>query len=336
MMKTIYKAIIGIMALAAVLFIAGYGNGANENSASSSASDSSNESGSKAEKVVKMGYQKGNTLHILKESGFLDEALEKEGYQVEWEMFTHGGTLLEGLYAGAIDYGHAADGPGIFAQASGKPLVYVGADAPNPEGVGLMVLKDSGITSVEQLKGKKVGTLKGGNHHYLAVLALEAAGLTVDDVEWVYPEDAAQGRALFETKQVDALASYDPFFAAMETDLETITFTENVDYDYPNRTFYYANTDFAAQHPQAVDIILATIDKSDKWANENKEEVTKIMAEALGIDENIIAKQIGRRTFGATKITQDIIDTQQKQADKYFEIGLIPEKIDVAKDMPIK
>lgn len=323
MKKSAYKYLIGFVLLIGALFIAGCGN------------ESSKGASSDGEKVVKIGYQKGNTLHILKESGFLEEALEEKGYKVKWEMFTHGGTLLEGLYAGAIDYGHAADGPGIFAQASGKPLVYVGADAPNPEGVGLMVLKDSGITSVEQLKGKKVGVLKGGNHHYLAVLALEKAGLSVEDVEWVYPEDAAQGRSIFETKKVDALASYDPFFAAMEMELDTITFTENVDYEYPNRTFYFATPDFVKNKSDLVDVILEATDRADQWANENKEEVTKILSKALGIDEKIIEKQINRRTFGATKLTQEIIDVQQKQADKYFEMGLIPEAIDVSKDMPI-
>lgn len=323
MKKSMYKYFIGFVLLIGALFIAGCGN------------ESSEEASSDGDKVIKIGYQKGNTLHILKESGFLEEALEDKGYKVKWEMFTHGGTLLEGLYAGAIDYGHAADGPGIFAQASGKPLVYVGADAPNPEGVGLMVLKDSGITSVEQLKGKKIGVLKGGNHHYLAVLALEKAGLSVEDVEWVYPEDAAQGRSVFETKKVDALASYDPFFAAMEMELETITFTENVDYEYPNRTFYFATPDFAENHSDLVDVILEATDRADQWANENKKEVTQIMSKALGIDEKIIEKQINRRTFGATKLTQEIIDVQQKQADKYHEIGLIPEEIDVSKDMPI-
>jgi len=320
MKKRPYKYVISMLLLIGALFIAGCGK---------------ESSGSSSDKVIKIGYQKGNTLHILKESGFLEETLKEEGYKVEWEMFTHGGTLLEGLYAGAIDYGHAADGSAIFAQAAGKPLVYVGADAPNPEGVGLMVLKDSGITQVEQLKGKKVGVLKGGNHHYLAILALEKAGLSFDDVEWVYPEDAAQGRSIFETKKIDALASYDPFFAAMESELDTITFTENVDYQYPNRTFYFATPDFAKDHADLVDVILEATDRSDQWANENKEEVAQIMSKALGIDEQIIQKQINRRTFGATKITQDIIDTQQRQADVYNEVGLIPEKLDVSKDMPL-
>jgi sulfonate transport system substrate-binding protein len=290
----------------------------------------------KDSKVIKIGYQKGNTINILKESGFLEEALKEEGYKVEWKLFTHGGTLLEGIYSSAIDFGHAADGSGIFAQASGKPLVYVGADAPNPEGVGLMVRTDSGINSIEELKGKKVGVLKGGNHHYLAILALESVGLTADDVQWVYPEDAAQGRSLIETKQVDALASYDPFFAGIETELDVKTLTENIDYDYPNRTFYYSTPEFAEDHPELVDTIIKAIDKSDQWANDNKDEVTDLLSKALGIDESIISKAVERRTYGATGITQEIIDAQQRQADKYYEIGLIPKELDVSKDMPIK
>ena len=147
--------------------------------------------------------------------------------------------------------------------------------------------------------------------------------------------DESGKEPIFETKKVDALASYDPFFVAMETELDTLTFTENVDYQYPNRTFYFATPDFAKDHADLVDVILEATDRSDQWANENKEEVAQTMSKALGIDEQIIQKQINRRTFGATKITRDIIDTQQRQADVYFEVGLIPEKLDVSKDRPL-
>lgn len=280
-------------------------------------------------KTINIGYQKGNTLHILKESGILDEAAKEKDLEIKWELFTHGNTLMEGIYAGAIHFGHAADGPGIFAQASNKPFYYVGADNPNPEGVGIVVLKKSGITKLEDLKGKKVGALKGGNHHYSTVLALESVGLTADDVEWVYPEDAAQGRALFETGQIDALASYDPFFASAELETDSITLV-NGDIDgYPNRTFYFATETFVDNYPELVEFILEKIDESDKWANENREEVIAIMSEALGIKEEVISKQINRRTFGASEITDEIIETQQKQADKYFELKLIPVEVTI-------
>ncbi|MFY0544393.1 aliphatic sulfonate ABC transporter substrate-binding protein [Brevibacillus sp. H7] len=289
----------------------------------------------KEEKVIRIGYQKGNTLNILKESGFLEESLKGQGYKVEWKVFATGAPLLEALFSGSIDYGHAADGPGIFAQASDKPLVYVGADLPNPEGVGVMVLRDSGMKTIKDLKGKKIATLKGGNHHYLAVLALEKAGLTVNDVEWVYVKDASQGRAVFETKEVDALASWDPFFAGVETDLHPITLTEGIDYHYPNRTFYFANVHFAKEHPELVKIILEATNQSDKWANDHKPEVVKLLSEMLGIDQKVIARAIERRTYGVEKISKEVIQAQQEQADVYYRIGLIPKKVDVSKDMPI-
>ena len=242
-------------------------------------SGSGNNDADKADEVVRVGYQKGNTINILKESGFLEEALETEGYTVEWKEFTHGNTLMEGLATGHIDFGHAADGPGIFAQAGNKPIVYVGADLPNPEGVGVLVHKDSGINSTADLKGKKIGALKGGNHHYLAILAAEEAGLSVDDIDWVYLQDAAQMRTAFETEKIDALATYDPFFAGTEIDLDTINLTEGKDYDYPNRTFYFANDAFNEANPELVQTILDALDKSDQWANDNKPEVVKLISE---------------------------------------------------------
>ncbi|PWA10669.1 sulfonate ABC transporter substrate-binding protein [Pueribacillus theae] len=326
------KGRLSLVSFMAVLFSFSIILGGCGSKAESNASDNNKKDD---EKTISIGYQKGNTLNILKESGILEEKLEGKGYNVEWREFVQGGKVLEALYTGNIDFGHAADGPGIFAQAGNKPLVYVGADLPNPEGVGVLVHKDSGFQSVEDLKGKKIGALKGGNHHYLAILAVKDAGLSIDDVEWVFLEDAAQLRSAFETKKIDALATYDPFFASAEIDLDTINLTEGKDYGYPNRTFYYANVDFNKEHPELVDLVLNAIDESDQWANKNKPEVVKLISKALGIDAKVIERATDRRQYAVERVNQDMIDAQQKQADVYYEIGLIPEKVDVSKDMPI-
>jgi sulfonate transport system substrate-binding protein len=288
----------------------------------------------KGEKVLRIGYQKGNTLNILKVKGNLEERLKEKGIKVEWKVFAGGGFVLEALSAGSIDYGHAADGSGVFAQAGGKPFVYVGADLPNPEGMGIMVHKDSGIKTIKELKGKKIAVTKGGNHHYLAVLAIEKAGLTLNDVQFVYVKDASEGRALFEIKQVDALGSWDPFFATVENDLQPVTLTDGKGYS-PNRTFYYANETFAKEHPDLVKIILEETNKSDQWANENKQEVIKLLSETLGIDEKAIARAVDRRKYGVEKITQEVIDPQQQLADTYARIGLIQKPIRVSERMPL-
>ncbi|QTD40278.1 aliphatic sulfonate ABC transporter substrate-binding protein [Sporosarcina sp. Te-1] len=298
--------------------------------------DESTEKANASDKVVRIGFQKGNTLNILKESGFLEKKLEPEGYVVEWKEFVHGGTLLEGLFTGHIDFGHAADGSGINAQAGNKPFVYVGADLPNPEGVGILVHQDSGISSIAELKGKKIGVLKGGNHHYLAILAIKDAGLALDDVEWVYLQDASQQRTAFETKKIDALATYDPFFAGVEVDLKTVNLTDGKDYGYPNRTFYYANEKFYNEHPELVDLILEATDESDQWANKHKEEVVTLVSKMLGIDEHVIERAVSRREYAVERISDEIIEVQQKQADVYYEIGLIPNEINIRDRVPEK
>ncbi|PYI53990.1 sulfonate ABC transporter substrate-binding protein [Paenibacillus flagellatus] len=286
-------------------------------------------------KVVRIGYQKGNTLNILKVKGNLDEALKKQGIAVEWNVFPSGGTVLEALTSGKIDYGNAADGSGVFAQAGGKPFVYVGNDLPNPEGMGIMVHRDSPIKTIADLKGKKVAVVKGGNHHYLTVLALERAGLKDNDVEYVFVKDASEGRAVFETKKVDALGSWDPFFATVQIDLKPVTLTDGADYS-PNRTFYYATVDFTQKYPDLVKLILEETDVADKWANRNKPEVVKLLTQELGIDEASIRTAVERRTYGVEAITKDIIAPQQQLADTFYRIGLINEKLDVSKLMPVQ
>ena len=318
-------------------FAAGCASGA---AGSTSGADASPATPAKADgaagtgKVIRIGYQKGNTLNILKVKGNLDERLKSEGYEVEWKVFAGGNFLLEAMSSGSVDFGHAADGSGVFGQAGNKPFVYVANDLPNPEGIGIVVHSDSAIESIAELKGKKIAVAKGGNHHYLAVLALEKAGLKLDDVQFVYVKDASEGRALFETKQVDALGSWDPFFAAVENDLKPLTLTDGQGYS-PNRTFYYANEQFAKDHHDLVRLILEEIQEADEWANEHKPEVVKLLSDTLGIDTDAIERAVGRRQYGVELLSPEIIAPQQQLADTYHRIGLIPNQIQVAERMPV-
>ncbi|EGC98470.1 aliphatic sulfonate ABC transporter periplasmic ligand-binding protein, partial [Burkholderia sp. TJI49] len=106
--------------------------------------------------------------------------------------FPAGPQLLEGLNAGAIDVGTVGETPPIFAQAAGVDFVYIGNEPPAPQGEAIVVLPDSPIRTVAQLRGKKVAFNKGSNVHYLLVKALQHAGLTYADIQPIYltPADA--------------------------------------------------------------------------------------------------------------------------------------------------
>ena len=143
------------------------------------------------------------------------QAEGRSAIKVVWTEFPSGPPLLEALNVGAIDFGNTGEAPPIFAQAAGAPILYVAYEPPAPKGEAILVPKDSKITSVADLKGKKVALNKGSNVHYLLVKALEKAGVKYSEIEPVFlaPADA---RAAFERGAVDAWVIWDPFQAAAE------------------------------------------------------------------------------------------------------------------------
>lgn len=282
----------------------------------------------KEKEVITIGYQKGNTLNILKERGNLDAALEKAGYQVEWKVFPTGTVLLEALLTGNIDFGHASDGNAVFMQAAGHPLHYVASESPYPEGVALVVKADSEIKSVEDLKGKKIGVTKGGNQHYLLLKALEQAAISQDDVEIVFYKDAAEGLAAFTKGEFDVYGSWDPYLAIVEKTVDTRTIVNGSGLT-ENRTFYFATEKLLNEKPEVVKIILEELQNADQWANEHKDEVAEILAHALDLDVSALQLANNRRTFGVQKIDETIINSQQQLADTFYNSGLIENKINV-------
>jgi sulfonate transport system substrate-binding protein len=283
--------------------------------------------GAAEEGVLRIGYQKYGTMNFLKARGDLDQRLEELGVDIEWTEFPGGPQLLEALNVGSIDLGHTGEAPPIFAQAAGAPLAYLAHEPPSPNGEGIIVPADSNIDSVADLKGKKVALNKGSNVHYLLVKLLEQAGLEYSDVETAFlpPADA---RAAFEQGSVDAWVIWDPFLAAAQTatGAKLLADGEGV---VSNHEFYLASRDYAEGHPEVVDAVLEELDAVDEWAAGNQGELAKLLSEQLGIDVPSLELASSRRGYGVTPIGDEVAAAQQRIADTFFELGLIPEKIEV-------
>ena len=145
--------------------------------------------------LLRIGYQKSAiNLVILKQQGVLEKRFPNT--KVSWIEFPAGPQLLEALSVGALEFGLTGDSPPVFAQVAGKDLYYVGAEPAKPESSAVLVLQDSPIKSLGDLKGKKIALQKGSSAHYLLVRALEKAGVLWGDIQPIYltPADARAGR----------------------------------------------------------------------------------------------------------------------------------------------
>ena len=281
-----------------------------------------------APKELSIGYQKYGTLVILKARGTLEKRLAEKGIGVKWTEFPFGPPLLEAINVGSLDVGTVGEAPPIFAQAAGADLVYVGNEPPAPTAEALVVPKDSPIKSVAELKGRKIAVAKGSNANYLLIKLIEKAGLKFSDVSVVYlaPADA---RAAFESGRVDAWSIWDPFLAAAEKQLGARVLADGRG-AVANHQFYLAARGFAEKHPEIVHILLDEIAKIDQWGKQNPKEVARFIAPLIGIELPVVELAAQRLTYGVKPVTDDVLAQQQKVADAFVELKLVPRPVRVA------
>ncbi|WP_140178731.1 sulfonate ABC transporter substrate-binding protein [Providencia stuartii] len=278
-------------------------------------------------KTINIGYQKANIFALLKYRGTLENEFKKHDVNIRWIEFPAGPQMLEGLNVGSIDLAATGDAPPIFAQAAQADFVYLGHSPANPKSEAIIVPNDSSIKSINDLKGKRVALNKGSDVNYLLVAALQHAGLNYRDITPVYlpPSDA---RAAFEKGVVDAWAIWDPFLAEVETNLSVrqIVNGENL---VPHYTFFLASRNFAEKSPKYAEVIIEQLVKQSEWANTHPQETAEILSVSTGLDKAIWLKALQRAQYGFTRMDDETLVGQQKIADIFTKIGLIPNAVDV-------
>jgi sulfonate transport system substrate-binding protein len=277
---------------------------------------------------LRIGYQKSAVnLVILKQQGVLEKRFPNT--KVSWIEFPAGPQLLEALSVGALEFGLTGDAPPVFAQAAGKDLYYVGAEPAKPESSAVLVLQDSPIKTLADLKGKKIALQKGSSAHYLLVRAVEKAGLLWSDIQPIYltPADA---RAAFERKSVDAWVIWDPFYAATELALPTRALTTGVGLS-GNNSFYLSSTALANQSPEVVLALFEELSRADRFVQERRPEAIKLIANFSGLDAGVVSLFLKRRPRSPVGLlSAEAAASQQHVADAFARLALIPKSVRVA------
>ena len=282
----------------------------------------------KAPELLRIGYQKSAVnLVILKQQGILEKRFPNT--KVSWIEFPAGPQLLEALSVGSLEFGLTGDSPPVFAQAAGKDLLYVGAEPPKPDSSAILVPKDSPLRKLADLKGRKVALQKGSSAHYLLVQAVAKAGLQWTDIQPVYltPADA---RAAFERKSVDAWAIWDPFYAAIELAVQPRVLATGRDLS-SNNSFYLASRPFVTQHPGTLAALFEELTRADRQAQEDRKGVIKLIADFSGLDAGVVSLFLQRRPKSPVgPLSAQTVADQQRVADAFHKLGLIPKRVNVA------
>ena len=202
---------------------------------------------------------------VLKQQGWLEEELKKDGIQVQWVQSLGSNKALEFLNAGSLDFGSTAGAAALLGKVNGNPIETIWVYS-KPEWTALVTRPDTGIAKVEDLKGKRVAVTKGTDPYIFLLRALSQHGLTASDVNLVLLQHD-QGRAALERGDVDAWAGLDPMMADVELSQGFPLFFRDADAN--SYGVLNVREAFAAEHPEIVKQVLTVYERGRQWALAN-------------------------------------------------------------------
>ena len=243
--------------------------------------------------TVRLDYAYYNPSSLaLRRFGWLEEALQEQGIGVEWVLSAGSNKANEYLRSEAVDFGSTAGAAALLARANGSPIktVYIYS---KPEWTALVVPANSPITSVAELKGKKVAATKGTDPYFFLLRSLNEAGLSGADVEVINLQHA-DGRTALERGEVDAWAGLDPHMAASELEAGSKLLYRNIDFN--TYGFLNANEEFVTQFPDLTAIVLEAYERARAWILENPDDAAQILAEEAKISREVAERELFERT----------------------------------------
>ncbi len=283
-----------------------------------------------ADKVTSIGidYAYYNPVALLlKEKGWFEEEFAKDGIEIRWVLSLGSNKALEFLRGGSIDFGSTAGAASVIGRAGGLPIKAIYAYS-KPEWTALVTTKGSGITKIEDLKGKSVAVTRGTDPHIFLLRALDSVGLTERDIKAVLLQHP-DGYTALSKGQVDAWAGLDPHMAKGELQGDAELFYRNADLN----TYGILNVReaFADENPGLVRRVLRVYERGRKYALKHPDELRAALIAAAKIDEEVAAKQLDERT----DITNPAIGDAHRETflaagEILQKIGVIRPDVDVA------
>ncbi|GAA1480810.1 ABC transporter substrate-binding protein [Gordonia sinesedis] len=272
--------------------------------------------------TLQVGDQKGGTEALLRAAG----ELENLPFAINFSTFTSGPPQIEAATAGKIDFAVTGNTPPIFGAASRARVKVVSAYANNALGDAILIPASSTLTSVSELKGKKVAVSKGSSAHGHLLLQLQKRGLTLGpgkDVEPVFlqPADALSA---FTSGSVDAWAIWDPYTAIvqLQNNAKTLTTAQGLSNGYG----FGIAADQALADPKrntAIRELVVRIAKASAWAKSHPDEWAKRYSAEVGIDPRAGKAAQDRSLRPAIELSDTVIDGEQRLSDAFAQADQI-------------
>jgi len=208
-----------------------------------------------AKPTIRIGYQAFPTGDlVVKNNRWLEEALPD--YTIEWTKFDSGGAVNRAFIARQLDLGTIGSSPVARGLSAPLNIAYSVAFVLDVAGdnEALVARNETGIGSVEGLRGRRVATPFASTAHYSLLTALAQNGLSANDVQLIDLQPEAILGA-WHSGNIDAAYTWLPTLEKLEkTGTVLVTSRQLADKGKPTADLVAVSNAFAKGHPRVLDI----------------------------------------------------------------------------------
>jgi NitT/TauT family transport system substrate-binding protein len=237
---------------------------------------------------------------IVRELKLLEKYLPKDGkyaniqFQLDWNNFTSGPPVTNGMMANKLQFGMMGDYPLIVNgftfnnnPESKSKLIAVAAYNIYGSGNGIVVHRDSPYFELSDLKGKVVSVPFGSAAHGMVLKAMQDRGWPPDYFQLV-SQSPEVGSTNLQEKKIDAHADFVPFAELLPFRGFARKIFDGVETNLPTWHGLVVRTDFADKYPEVVVAYLKAMIAANVWLRANPKLAAEKVQEWTGINKEVV------------------------------------------------
>jgi len=237
---------------------------------------------------------------IVRELKLFEKHLPKDGkyanikFQLDWNNFTSGPPVTNGMMANKLQFGMMGDYPlvvnGFTFQSnpeSKSQLIAVAAYNIYGSGNGLVVHKDSAYYELSDLKGKVVSVPFGSAAHGMVLKAMQDRKWPADYFQLV-SQSPEVGSTNLQEKKIDAHADFVPFAELLPFRGFARKIFDGVETNAPTWHGAVVRTDFAEKYPEVVVAYIKAVIEANAWLRADPKTASEMIAKWTGIDKEVV------------------------------------------------
>ncbi len=284
---------------------------------------------------IKLGYF-GNLTHAQAVLGVASGEFENaiKPTSLKTKVFNAGPSLIEALLAGEVDIGYVGPGPALnaYVKTHGERIRVLAGAAAN--GVLIVASKDSGINTLQDLKGKRIATPQSGNTQDIAAKYYLTHTLHQEDTHNVLAFENSQQAGLMQRGQLDASWAPEPWGSRLVAEAGAHVVAEEKDL-WPDKQFILTlvvtTPEFLAAHP---DIVRKILGVHHAWTlrlqREPDQYIPQLESALFAVNGKKLPAGVLRSSIKTVRFLDDPLPaTLHTMADWAYELKFAPRPADL-------